>query len=69
VLTRPGAGVATRSTLIFPKEIGFLVMRDNAEGRGGGRGGIARRRALAQPAPGTLFSARAGGAATRCSRA
>ena len=32
VLTRPRAGAATRSTLVFPKEIGFLVMRDNAEG-------------------------------------
>jgi hypothetical protein len=32
VLTRLGAGTATRSILIFPKEIGFLAMRDSAEG-------------------------------------
>jgi len=32
VLTRLGAGAGTRSTLIFPKDIGFLVMQDNADG-------------------------------------
>jgi hypothetical protein len=32
VLTRPAASASTRSILIFPNEIGFLVMRDTAEG-------------------------------------